>query len=374
MERKFNHGYKNAEFNGVAVFKNIVAAVGWCDPSILGSTDHMPLTEFWHPQPGAMMYSKLMPQLPALGGGFAEGRFNGTSSDGQAGLWAAGYTALQAPSVIIYRTLIYHSNNDNPFSLVYSPNIDSGVYQDNRLLSVSSFSPNDAWAVGQYWPRNMIQPRSLIMRWNGKEWELVNAPIINHSDTLLGVVSISPTDAWAVGLSTNAILAKNYTMIQHWDGQSWSIIASPNVDLQSNQLQSICAVGKNDLWAVGYSYDPGSPKEEALIMHYDGKGWTLDKAFAGRLYGVSASGPNDIWAVGYHLLPGVKAPVMLHYDGKKWKQVALPSVSSNIAHLNSVYALSSTEAWAVGGVYHGSSIISLAMRWNGNKWSVVPSQ
>ena len=109
-----------------------------------------------------------------------------------------------------------------------------------------------------------------------------------------------------------------------------------------------------------------------LLEYSMGDGVTQLRCFA--FYGTSGSGPNDVWAVGYHLSPGVKAPLILHYDGKKWKQVAVPSVSSNNAHLNSVYAVSSTEAWAVGGVYHGTNIISLAMRWNGKKWLVIPSQ
>ena len=374
MPNKLNHGYKNAELNGVAAFKNIVAAAGWCDPSIPGSTDHMPLTEFYSQAAKGMMYSKLLPQLPAPGGGFAEGRLNGAVSDGQGGLWAVGYTALPVPSVFIYRSLIYHSNNGNQFSFVYSPNIDSDVYQDNRLLAVSALSPNDAWAVGQYWPKDAIQPRSLVMHWSGKVWELVNVPVINHSDTLMGVATVSPTDAWAVGLSTDAVLARNYTMIQHWDGQAWSIVPSPNENFVSNQLQAVYAASPNDIWAVGYCYDPGDPKNETLIMHNDGTGWKLHTPFAGQLYGISGSGPNDIWAVGYHLTPGVKKPLILHYDGRKWKQVAVPPVGSNIAHLNAVYAVSPKEAWAVGGVYHGFSIISLAMRWDGKKWSVVPSQ
>jgi len=65
-------------------------------------------------------------------------------------------------------------------------------------------------------------------------------------------------DVWAVGYYYSN--GGQLTLIEHWDGNSWSIVPSPNVG--NNDLLTGVAVVPNspNVWAVGYYYrNDGNP-------------------------------------------------------------------------------------------------------------------
>ena len=68
---------------------------------------------------------------------------------------------------------------------------------------------------------------------------------------LQGVAAISITNVWAVGYTSDGGLSQ--TLVEHWDGNSWSVIPSPNVPDQHNSLTAVTSVpgSPNELWAVG---------------------------------------------------------------------------------------------------------------------------
>src|SRR5690348_5630714 len=53
-------------------------------------------------------------------------------------------------------------------------------------------------------------------------WNIVPSPNVGTTSHLNSVSVISATDVWAVGYSSTG------TLIEHWDGTSWSIVSSPN--------------------------------------------------------------------------------------------------------------------------------------------------
>ena len=64
---------------------------------------------------------------------------------------------------------------------------------------------------------------------------------------LYAVAALSPTDVWAAGSS----LSSQHTLIEHWDGTSWSVVASPN-PVEYNRLSGVTIVpGSNQVWAEG---------------------------------------------------------------------------------------------------------------------------
>src|SRR5207249_7511912 len=69
--------------------------------------------------------------------------------------------------------------------------------------------------------------------------------------------AISPTDIWAVG---------NFALIEHWDGNQWSIVPSPN----GSYIRGVAALSSTDVWAVGYYWNcQGSPCGwRTLTEHY----------------------------------------------------------------------------------------------------------
>ena len=81
-------------------------------------------------------------------------------------------------------------------------------------------------------------------------------------------------------------------------------------------FNDVAAAASNDVWAVGYQ--GVGLAINTLIEHWDGTSWSIvsSPAFTGvgPIYGISADASNDVWAVG-----GNKS---LHFDGTSWSLVA----------------------------------------------------
>src|SRR5579859_2645264 len=132
----------------------------------------------------------------------------------------------------------------------------------------------------------------------GPYWRLVSSPNPGSYNITYGVAAVAANDVWAVDFSYNGTLAQ--TLIEHWDGSSWTIVPSPNVGTGSNFLPGVAAVSSTDVWAVGSS-STGSAYQ-TLTEHWNGSSWsvvpspnqgTASNALA-RLAVVAA---NDVWAV-----------------------------------------------------------------------------
>ena len=55
---------------------------------------------------------------------------------------------------------------------------------------------------------------------------------------------------------------------------SWNIIPSPNPGVGNESLYGITAVSVNDVWAVGNTQNNGVGNPETLIEHWDGISWS----------------------------------------------------------------------------------------------------
>src|SRR6202011_4093773 len=64
----------------------------------------------------------------------------------------------------------------------------------------------------------------------------------------------------------------------------------------------------------------------------------------------------------------------LHWDGKKWTLGLTPNSGGEGSRLNATLALSANDVWAVGQTQQNNgSILTLTQRFDGTKWTVVPS-
>lgn len=185
---------------------------------------------------------------------------------------------------------------------------------------------------------------------------------------LYGGTAISSTDAWAVGLGRTG------SLILHWNGKAWGTALHSN-----GFLDAAAATSAKDVWAVG-----GTAwfKPVPEIKHWNGKAWTgfAVPAIGGFLNSVTAITPTDAWAVG--LIgngPGdgtsnADKTLVLHWDGTSWTQVASVTPAGG-GGLSSVSAVSSTDIWTVG--WHGAgpdfagTSRTLAEHWDGTAWTVV---
>jgi hypothetical protein len=247
----------------------------------------------------------------------------------------------------------------------------SGEPGNSALTGIDAVSVDSVWAVGHSGQHTIIE------YWNGQEWTVVPSPDGNGVGSWLrDVAVVSANDVWAVGAYVEDFGLPNKTLVEHWDGNTWSIVPSPNVGAWSDELEALTAVTANDIWAVGSGANDG----ETLIEHWNGTSWSIVTApgspgHRSFLQDIVALAANDIWAVGYVQLGSYSSQTLaLHWDGTAWSVVPTPSPGSADNLLHSLAAVASNDIWAVG--YYGNSsstYLTMTMHWDGIKWSGVPS-
>src|SRR5215469_18286557 len=218
------------------------------------------------------------------------------------------------------------------WQVVPSPAIDvTNSTFGARLNAVAVVSASNVWAVG-YGPLPggpAYEKQALIEHWNGSQWSIVPSPnpsSVYSEVELDGVFALAVNNVWAVGYGDNppgTASPLDITLIEHWDGTSWSIVPSPNPDTQSNQLHAIAGVASNDLWSVGGRGDGITCcPDESLTEHWDGTSWSVvSNSGASSLQGVTALATNNVWAVGLAAAGGN----IEHWNGAAWTTVASPS-------------------------------------------------
>ena len=263
------------------------------------------------------------------------------------------------------------------WKIVSSPNVGTGTY-GNQLNAVAVVSASDVWAVG-FSPHPSGTPQylrqTLVEHWNGKSWSVVPSPNPAGKTwvVLNGVAAISANDVWAVGHSGDPSSIPLQTLTEHWNGTSWSIIPSPSPGTYNgNILNAVDGVSANDIWAVGW-YQSGSTGQEggALTMHWDGTAWTVaPNPSRWQLYGVVAISSNNVWAVGEQSI--------LHWNGSSWSNVSFP-LPPNDAYriLRGVSATSASDIWAVGygqwPYFDGTRYAPLTYHWDAARWNLIPN-
>ncbi|HMA37031.1 MAG TPA: S-layer homology domain-containing protein [Chloroflexia bacterium] len=258
------------------------------------------------------------------------------------------------------------------WSVVVSPNSGTG---DNPLRAVAGVSPTDQWAVGSWHDANTVE-QTLILHWDGSAWTVVASPNggTGVANRLYGVTALAANDVWAVG--DYAGTAGQQTLILHWDGSAWTAIASPNPGT-TNSLYAVTAVAANDLWAVGTTTSGSA--HGPLLLHGTGSSWSVVPGPAGTYTGsdllaVSAVAANDVWAVGTIDSFGYPDTLTLHWDGSAWTRVPSPSPGGQYDDaLTGVTALASNNVWAVGYTFINGVIHTLTLQWDGTVWTVVVS-
>lgn len=172
---------------------------------------------------------------------------------------------------------------------------------------------------------------------------MVPSPNLGAASWLNGVVKVTANNIWAVGAYHIESSGANESLIEHWDGTTWSIAASSggNDDI----LDAVTRVpGTNQIWTAGYDYTYTSQGYTAvpLSQYWDGTTWRSiygPTNTLGVLYGVTAITTKNIWAVG---------SLIEHWNGASWSVVSgLPPGSATV--LNAVTQVPGTKfLFAVG--------------------------
>ncbi len=243
----------------------------------------------------------------------------------------------------------------------------------SSLSGVEANASDDAWAVGaSVRPNNVV--KTLIEHWDGSAWTRVQSPNAGQpaGGYLSGVGAVAADDVWAVGSFGQD--APSRTLIEHWDGSAWSIVPSPNKGPFPNALSSVTVVASDDVWAVG-SWFTKAFVDQTLVLHWDGATWTrIASPSVGKgandLVSVDALSADDVWAVGSRGLHTLTE----HWDGTAWSVSKSPTPGGN-ADLAGVVAVAADDVWAVGGRLDpgARALRTLVERWDGARWRVIES-
>jgi hypothetical protein len=248
-----------------------------------------------------------------------------------------------------------------------------GLYQGHALKDVASFSSTDAWAVMQQGDN----PTGLL-HWDGSGWAQIESPSPGAHRQLNGVGGSSGTDVWAVGWYRSTDYDR--TLILHWNGVSWSKVASPSPQPHTTyDLFGVAATSPSNAWAVGTSWDGNVRK--SLILRWNGQKWSKvaspnpGAGYQGtELARVDATSAGNAWAVGTYTPVGKSnQSLILRWNGQKWSKVPSPNPGGpkRSNYLSAISAVSATDAWAVGTYATNTQTIRtkpLLLHWNGTTW------
>jgi hypothetical protein len=297
---------------------------------------------------------------------------NGIVAISQSDVWAVGTRYINGPGE---QMLIKHWDGIR-WTSVISPNASD---EFNRLSAVAAAGANDVWAVGQYDPGSGVI-KTLIQHWNGSVWKIVASPNEGSSNNrLAGVAALNANNAWAVGSADDGSGGSN-PLILRWNGTSWQRIMNmpepPNADEVT--LRGVAVVSANDAWAVGSYRDGGAILQKTLILRWNGTVWSIvsspnPESFQNALNAVTVVSAGEAWAVGYASDGTGYQTLALRWNGSSWQAISSPSPGSPNNELLGVTAVASNDVWAVGYANDvmGDVYRTLALHWNGSSWQAV---
>ncbi|HEX2069872.1 MAG TPA: hypothetical protein VHH54_06680, partial [Actinomycetota bacterium] len=290
-------------------------------------------------------------------------------------VWVVGDYDNATPHEGTGKTLIERWDGKE-WKIVASPNPGTS---GNVLRGIDGTSPSDIWANG--FRKDGSLDRTLILHFDGTSWSHVPSPNVGTGKNYLsGVAAITPSDAWSVG--SYLVSGVYRTLALHWNGTTWSVVPTPSPGKGSKYPQGALlriawAASSTDVWAVGRYWNGTAFRN--LAIHWNGTSWVRVPtpnigSGSNELRRIHGTGPNDVWAVGYYRDTTVNRdrPLALHWNGEAWTRSPIRNAGT-AAHLKGVIAFSPNDVWAAGYYRKSGLYRSLIEHWNGSAWSIIPS-
>jgi hypothetical protein len=171
------------------------------------------------------------------------------------------------------------------------------------------------------------------------------------------------------------------TLAESWNGQVWTIRSTPNLP-GGGALEGVSCASTTACIAVGarnQSFDQdGYPKSSrTLAERWDGHRWTIqstpNSTRVSALAAVSCRSSNVCMAVGAGRVGspslGSGATLAERWNGHKWTILPTPSQANTVRHAGEFVGVSCVSSRACIAVQEGES----SERWNGKKWSFLPT-
>ena len=339
---------QNATLTGVATVSGSDAwAVGFRGGAAFTNVGAKALIDNWNGTAWSQVATPATPGNTSL--------LSGVSASGAADAWAVGRTQVNKSS---FEGLALHWNGT---AWSVSPGFPAALspFGGASAAGVADIGPDDAYAIGD----SAATAVGSLARWNGTAWSPVSLPLPPGADsntTLNAISATGPGDVWIVGTFLDSATHQNETFSEHFNGTAWSVLPMPPVNSPNInaffQFNGIKANGPDDVWAVGDSGVIDVPdSQRTLIEHFDGTSWSIvpspSPGSVDVLSGVTTSNAsNDVWAVGADTPAGtlVRQTLTLNWNGTAWKVVASPSPGSTDGVGAVATSPGAAIVWAVG--------------------------
>lgn len=241
-----------------------------------------------------------------------------------------------------------------PLTWQETPRVEGGILEE-----VSCTSPTFCMAIGEAEGR-----ADSAWRWDGSSW-VPSGPLGSTPNSWLTAVSCtSPSNCFAVGSHHNPTRGQVETLVVHWNGAAWSVMPSPNLDLDINRFTGVSCASSSFCVAVGEARNYGIVDHiGTVIQHFDGTTWRIMPSpatghFYDPLIGIACVTATSCFAVGQSYIGefGPYLGLIEHWNGTEWTatQTATPELLTGIA------CASTTDCGAVGG--------QAAYHWDGATW------
>ena len=268
-----------------------------------------------------------------------------------------------------------------------TPAADDAGAELTNLSAVDCSSANSCMAVGHADDlQGPIEFEPIITttvgeRWDGASWQIVptpNPPGATYS-SLSGISCPRRNVCFAVGNWRTDPNSTPTPLIERWDGTSWSIQPSP--DIGNAYLSAVSCSGLRACTAVG------NENGGTLAERWDGSGWQVQST-----PNVQSSEPSSLGAVSCPrkrtctatvVSQGVLSlPLVERWSARSnaWALQAAPKPNgADGANFTGVSCPDGRVCFAVGesfgppGPNFVRDIATLAERWDGSRWSVMPT-
>jgi hypothetical protein len=204
------------------------------------------------------------------------------------------------------------------------------------------------------------------------QWTVTPVPHGDGATNLAGVSCTSPTFCAAVGS-----LGEAGTLVELWNGHTWSVSASPSPGGDPDELFGVSCVSSAFCVAVGWYNDKPASSERALVEMWDGRHWSVSHSpspgVESALFSVSCASARTCEAVGYHDSKAGSVTLVEPWNGKDWSIAKSPDKDGRDSVLQSISCPSSKTCVAVGRYKGSSGQLTLVEAWNGKAWSIVSS-
>jgi hypothetical protein len=244
--------------------------------------------------------------------------------------------------------------NGTSWGLASLPDDPQGV-----LNGVSCVSPSFCAAVG-----------SFIAQRNGTTWTLSTADV---PGTLNGVSCVSSTFCMSVGVNSNGSVAQ--TLIEQWDGTTWSVVPSPNRGSNTpNSLAGVSCRSSIDCEAVGTASNGGA--DQTLVEQWNGTTWSIvdspntSPTLSNDLLGVSCVSPMSCTAVGHSFNGSVDQTLIEQWNGAVWSITPSPNTTGTLANDLGAVSCPAVDVCYATGSSGGEEGQPLFLVWSGTRWTL----